>query len=327
MTGVLMRVVTASCLVMTSALMANISTGATAQTYPSQTIKIFVPTPPGGIADLLSRILAQKLSEAGTVTIAETHAGAGGIVAADSVAKAAPDGYTLYMGFHPTNAILPHLQKLPYDAARDFQPVILIGASPNVLVVHPSVPAETPAELVAYLRANPGKLAFASPGNGSSDHLAGEQFRLLHNVDIVHVPYKGAGPAVQDLIAGHVHMMFNNVSMARELIVAGKVRPLGLLAAERLAILPDVPTMAEQGMPGLEGGPWFGLMAPAKTPRPIVDWLNAETKKVFSAPEVRERLTQLGMSLPLGTPEDFGKFVAKESDRWSDVIKRAKIKL
>lgn len=312
---------------MTSALMATLSTGATAQTYPNQTIKIIVPTPPGGIADLLSRLLAQKLSEAGKVTIAETRAGAGGIIAADYVAKADPNGYTLFMGFHPTNAILPHLQKLPYDATKDFQPVILIGTSPNVLVVHPSVPAKTPAELIAYLRANPGKLAYASPGNGSSDHLAGEQFRLKYNVDIVHVPYKGAGPAVQDLIAGHVHMGFNNVAMAREMINGGKVRPLGLLAAERLAILPDVPTMAEQGMPGLEGGPWFGLMAPAKTPRPIVDWLNAEARKVFSAPDVRDKLTPLGMTLPLGTPDDFSKFIATESDRWNEVIKQAKIKL
>jgi tripartite-type tricarboxylate transporter receptor subunit TctC len=298
-----------------------------AQNYPTQPIRVVVPTPPGGVADLLARIFAQKLSESGKVAIAETRAGAGGVIAADFVAKAAPDGHTIYMGFHPTQSILVHLQKLPYDPARDFAPIILVGSSPNMLVVHPGVPAKTPAELVAHIRANPGKVSFGSPGNGSSGHIVGEQFKLMHKLDLVHVPYKGAGPAVIDLVAGHIQMMFDILPLARQQMIAGKVRALGVNAPKRLTVVPDVPTMAEQGMPELEGGPWFGLLAPAKTPRPIIDWLNAEAVKIFSLPEVREKLVPLGMVLPLGTPEEFGKHIASETQRWGDIIKRAGIKL
>ena len=214
-----------------AAAIAVLSSPAVAQNYPTQPIRIIVPTPPGGVADLLSRIFAQKLSESGKTAIAETRAGAGGVIAADFVAKAAPDGYTLYMGFHPTQSILVHLQKLPYDPARDFAPIVLVGSSPNMLVVHPSVPAKTPAELVAHIRANPGKVSFAPPGNGSSGHIVGEQFKLLHKLDVVHVPYKGAGPAVQDLVAGHVQMMFDILPLAREQMLGGKVRALGVWRA------------------------------------------------------------------------------------------------
>jgi len=310
------------------AMIAAFASPAAAQNYPNQPIRIIVPTPPGGVADLLARVIAQGISaNTGKTVIAEQRTGAGGVIAADFVAKSAPDGYTIYMGFHPTQSILVHLQKLPYDPAKDFEPIILAGSSPNMLVVHPALPAKTPMELVEYARKNPGKISFGSPGNGSSGHMVGEQFKIMHNLDLVHVPYKGAGPAVIDLVAGHIQMMFDIVPLAREQLLAGKVRALGVMSPKRLPVVPEVPTMAEQGMPELEGGPWFGLLAPAKTPRPIIDWLNAEAKKAMSAPDVRTKLETLGVVLPLGSPEDFRKHIADDTQRWGDIIKRAGIKL
>jgi tripartite-type tricarboxylate transporter receptor subunit TctC len=301
---------------------------AAAQNYPNQPIRIIVPTPPGGVADLLARAVAQGISaNTGKTVIAEQRTGAGGVIAADFVAKSAPDGYTIYMGFHPTQSILQHLQKLPYDPARDFEPIMLVGSSPNMLVVNPSVPAKTPKELVEYARANPGKISFGSPGNGSSGHMVGEQFKIVNKLDLVHVPYKGAGPAVIDLVAGHIQKMFDIVPLAREQLLAGKVRALGVMSPERLPVVPDVPTMKEQGMPELEGGPWFGLLAPAKTPRSIIDWLNAEAKKAMAEPGIRAKLEALGVVIPLGSPEDFGKHIIAERERWGEIIKRAGIKL
>jgi tripartite-type tricarboxylate transporter receptor subunit TctC len=301
---------------------------ASAQSYPSQPIKIVVSTPAGGIADLLARTLAQKLNEAGKTTIVENRTGGGGTIGADAVAKSAPDGYTLYMGFHATQSILPHLMaKMPYDALKDFAPIILIGTSPNVLIVHPSVPAKTPMELVAFAKANPGKLTYASQGIGSSGHLAGELFRLSNGIDVTHVPYRGAAPALQDLVAGQVDMVFDILPLAKEQIEIGKVRPLGVTSQDRSPIIPNVPTMTEAGMPDVVGGPWFGLLAPAATPRAAIDWINAEAKKAFAVPEIRDRLTGQGINLPLGSPEDFAKHIADESERWGGVIRRANLKL
>jgi len=305
-----------------------LSAPAAAQSYPNQPIRIIVPTPPGGVADLLARAVAQGITaNTGKTVIAEQRTGAGGVIAADFVAKSQPDGYTIYMGYHATQSILEHLQKLPYNPAKDFEPIILVGSSPNMLVVHPSVPAKTPKELVEYARANPGKLSFGSPGNGSSGHIVGEQFKILHKLNLVHVPYKGAGPAVIDLVGGHIQMMFDIVPLAREQLLAGKVRALGVMSADRLPVVPDIPTMKEQGMPELEGGPWFGLLAPAKTPRPVIDWLNAETRKAMNEPGIRAKLEALGVVLPLGSPEDFGQHIIAERERWGDIIKRAGIKL
>jgi tripartite-type tricarboxylate transporter receptor subunit TctC len=318
----MIRFFAAACLAL-----AALASPAAAQDYPKQPIRIIVPTPPGGVADLLARAIAQGISATGKTVIAEQRTGAGGVIAADFVAKAPPDGYTIYMGFHPTQSILVHLQKLPYDPAKDFAPIILVGSSPNTLVVNPKLPVKTPKELVEYARRNPGKVSFGSPGNGSSGHMVGEQFKLLHKIDIVHVPYQGAGPAVQDLVAGHIQMMFDILPLTRQQMLAGTVRALGVMSPKRLALAPDLPTMAEQGMPELEGGPWFGLLAPARTPRPIIDWLNAETKKAMAEAGLRKKLEALGLVLPLGSPEDFGKHIASETVRWGDVIKRAGIKL
>jgi tripartite-type tricarboxylate transporter receptor subunit TctC len=301
---------------------------ANAQGYPTQPIKIIVSLAPGGVADILARTFAAKLGETGKTVIVENRTGAAGVIGADAVAKSAPDGYTLYMGFHGTQSILPHLQaKLPYDAAKDFAPIIFIATSPNILVVHPSVTAKTPQELIAYIKANPGKVNYGSPGVGSSGHLAAEQFKQVHNLDIVAVHYKGAAPALQDLVAGQVQMMFDIVPLTKVQLEAGKVRALAVTAAKREPAVPNVPTFAEIGMPGIEGGPWFGLFAPAGTPRPAVDWINAEARKVFGAPDTRSRLEGQGLTLPLGSPEDFGAHVAAETKRWGEVIKRGNIKL
>lgn len=299
-----------------------------ADTYPSQPIKFIVPTAPGGIADLVARVLAQKLSEAGKATVVENRTGGAGVVAAEYVAKAPPDGYTIYVGFHGTHAILPHLMpKLPYDPVRDFAPIILVVASANVLVVHPSLPVTSVKELIAYAKANPGRLTYASQGVGSSGHIAAEQFKQVAGVDIVHVPYRGAAPAVADLVAGHVSMMFDIVPLAMAQMAEGKVRALAVAAEKRVEVLPDVPTMAEAGVPEVQGGPWFGLLAPAGTPRAAIDWLNAEARKAFSAPDVRERFVKQGMHLPLGSPEDFAAHIAAETQRWGGVIRRAGIRL
>jgi len=301
---------------------------ASAQTYPTQPIKIIVATAAGGIADLVARTLAQKLSEGGKTALVENRTGGAGAIAADAAAKAPPDGYTLFIGMHSTNAILHHLvAKLPYDGIKDFAPVTNIVASANILVVHPDVPAKSMRELVAYAKSKPGKLIYASQGNGTSGHIVGEQFKQLAGIDLVHVPYRGAAPAIQDLVAGHVSLLFDIVPLARTQIAAGKVRALAVASPQRLEGLPDVPTMAEAGFPELEGGPWFGLLAPAGTPRAIIDLLNAETRKAFAAPDVRDRFLSQGMTLPLGTPEEFSAFIAAESIRWGNIVRRTGIKM
>ena len=300
---------------------------ASAQPYPSQPIKVIVPTAPGGVADIVARAFAHKLGEGGKTIVVENRTGAAGTIAADFVAKSPPDGYTVYVGFHGTQSILPHLMKLPYDAAKDFSPVILVARSPNILVVHPSVPAQSLRQLIDYAKANPGRLTYASQGNGSSGHIVAEQFKQVTGTDIAHVPYRGAAPAVQDLVAGHVTMMFDILTLAVPQVTAGKVRALAVAAPQRVAALPDVPTMAEAGLPQLEGGPWFGLLVPAGTPRAVVDWLNSEARKAFEAPDVRERLAAQNLTLPLGTPEDFAAHIAAETKRWGDVIRAAGIKM
>ena len=311
-----------------AALAFGLAGPATAQSYPSQPIKILVATPAGGIADLVGRTLAQKLGEAGKTAVVENRTGGSGAIAADAAAKAPPDGHTLFIAMHQTNAILPNLMtKLAYDPIKDFAPITNIVGSANILVVHPDVPAKSMRELIAYAKANPGKLTYASQGNGSSGHIVGEQFKQVAGVDIVHVPYRGAAPANQDLVAGHVSMMFDIVPLARAQLVAGKVRALGIASPQRVAAVPDVPTTAEQGLPELEGGPWFGLVAPAGTPRAIIDWLNSETRKAFAAPDVRERFLSQGMTLPIGTPEEFSAYVSSEHKRWGEIIRKASIKV
>ena len=297
--------------------------------YPSKPIKFIVPTAPAGIGDILPRMFAQKLGEAGNpaTIVVENRPGGAGVIAYDGVAKASPDGYMILMGNHAGLAMLPHLSKsLPYDPFKSFVPIILLVTVPNILVVHPSVPAHSLQELTAYAKANPGKLTYASQGVGASGHIAGELLKLHAGIDIVHVPYRGAAPAAQDLAAGHVSMMFDVVSLAVPQIHAGKVRPLAVAAKQRVAVLPEVPTLIEQGVPA-EVGAWFGMLGPADTPPEAINWLNREATKIFSVEDTRNRFVQQGAAMPLGTPESFSKHIEAESARYGEVIRKAGIKL
>ncbi len=309
---------------------AALSVGASrvsAQEYPSRPIRIIVPLAAGGMADILARTIATKVTEAtGATVVVENRTGGAGVIGADAVAKSPADGYTLLMGLHATQAILVHLQKLPYDPAKDFAPVIHAATVPNVLLVHNSVPANSLKELIGHAKANPGKLTFASQGNGSTGHMIGEQFKVAAGIELTHVPYRGAAPASQDLVAGHVNMLFDIVPLAVSNLQSGKVRALAVCAAERVKVLPDVPTIAEAGLPGMEAGAWFGLFAPAGTPPAAVAWVNREAKKAFTAPDVQARFLSQGAVLPHDAPEKFGAHVAAETERWGALIRRAGIK-
>ena len=300
---------------------------ARAQDYPNRPIRIIVPLAAGGMADILARTIAAKLSEAGHTAVVENRTGGSGVIGADAVAKSAPDGYTLLMGLHATQAILVHLQKLPYDPAKDFAPVVHVATVPNVLLVHEAVPTASLRELIAYAKANPGKLTFASQGNGSTGHMIGEQFKAMAGIELTHVPYRGAAPASQDLLAGHVSMLFDIVPLAVSNLQSGKVRALAVCAAERVNALPNVPTIAEAGLPGMEAGAWFGLFAPAGTPPGAIAWVNREARKAFESPQTSERFAGQGAMLPLGPPEAFGAHVAAETERWGALIRRAGIRM
>lgn len=300
---------------------------AAAQPYPSQPVKIIVPTPAGGVADIAGRVLGNHLNQAGKTSVVENRTGGGGAIAASFVAKSPADGYTVLVGFHATQAILPHLQKLNYDADKDLVPVTVAVRSANILVVNPSVPAKTVQELVAHAKANPGKLSYASQGNGSSGHILGEQFKQLAGIDVAHVPYRGGAPAVQDLVAGHVAVLFDILTLAKPQIDAGKMRALLITSAEPDSAFAGVPTAKQAGFPALEGGPWFGFFVPAGTPRAVIDYLNAESKKAFSTPEAKAQFSKQLLTTMLGTPEETAKFVAAEYKRWGDVIRSANIKM
>jgi tripartite-type tricarboxylate transporter receptor subunit TctC len=307
---------------------ASVAGPALAQDYPSKPIKFIVPTAPAGIGDMLPRLLQQKLGEAGNpaTIVVENRPGAAGVVGVTEVARADADGYTLLMGNHAVLAIRPLLGKLPYDPVKNFDPVTLLVTVPNILVIHPSVPAKSVNELVAYAKANPGKLTYASQGVGSSGHIAGELFKLRTGLDIVHVPYKGAAPAAADLAAGHVHMMFDVVSLALGPIHSGRVRALGVATKQRVSVLPDVPTLSEQGAP-IEVGAWFGIVAPTGTPPAAIAWLTRESKSVFSKPDVSGRFLNQGAAMPLLAQAEFAKFIKDETERYGEVIRRAGIKL
>jgi len=283
-----------------------------------------VPFPPGGVTDRLARMVAQKMQEHwGQPVVAENRPGASGMIAAEAVAKSAPDGYTLMMGHIGTHAIDVSLfSKLPYDPVKDFAPVSLLVSVPNVLLVHPSVPANSVQELVALAKARPGTLNFASPGSGTSGHMSAELFKSLAGIDIVHVPYKGPGPALQDLVAGQVNMLFDTVASSMPQVRGGKLKGLAVTTRERSAIAPGVPTMAESGVPGYEIAPWFAAYAPAGTPPAVVNKLQAEMARILNLPDVRAAFVdQQGMTLIASSPAELGAHTQREIAKWAQVVK------
>ena len=296
--------------------------------YPTKPVRLVVPFPAGGTTDLLARAAAQKLSEAwGQQVIVDNRPGAAGNIGAELVAKSAPDGYTLLMGTVGTHAINASLYaKMPYDHVKDFTPVILVAGVPNVLVVNPQVPVNSVPELIAYAKANPGKLNFASSGSGTSIHLSGELFKTMTGVQMTHVPYKGSAPALTDLIGGQVQVMFDNLPSSLAFIKAGKLRAIAVTSTTRAAALPDVPTVADT-VPGFEASSWFGILAPAGTPRDIVMKINGETAKWLASPDAKEKLAAQGANVASGTPEDFAKHIQAETAKWAKVVKESGAKV
>jgi len=312
-----------------AALAALLLNPALAQIYPSKPVRLIVPFAAGGGNDNVARLVGKRLSDSlGQPVVVDNRPGAGGVVGAELAAKAAPDGYTLFLGGVGSHAINPNLhEKLPYDPVRDFAPIELLAQAPLVLVVHPSVPARDIAEFIAYARAHPGKLNFASNGNGSSSQLAAVMFGSMAGVDMVHVPYKGLSPALTDLLSGQVQLMFSSVVAILPHIKAGKLRGLATTGAKRLASLPELPTLAESGLPGYEASSWYGILAPAGTPRDIVMKLNAELSKALEQPEVKNSLLAEGAEPAGGSPEAFAAHIRAEKERLGKLIRDAKIRL
>jgi tripartite-type tricarboxylate transporter receptor subunit TctC len=291
-------------------------------------IKLIIPFAAGGTSDILGRAIGDKLQTALKQTvIVENRAGAGGVIGADYVSKQPADGYTLLLGTIASHAINPVLQpKMPYDATKDFAPVILLGGISNVLLAGPAAPFKNVKELIAAAKAKPGDITFASAGQGTSQHMSGETFKLLAKVDITHVPYKGSAPAVQDVIAGQIPMSFETVTVALPFIQSGKARALAVTSATRSRALPDVPTLAEAGVPGFDVASWQAIYAPAGTPAEVVKRLNAEIQKIIAQPDMAEKMQGLGLEYKANTPEEFAKFGKTEIDKWSKIVKDGNVK-
>jgi tripartite-type tricarboxylate transporter receptor subunit TctC len=296
-----------------------------AEPYPVRPVHLVVPYPAGGPVDVLARVFGQKLSAVvGQPFIVDDRPGASGTVGSEFVAKAAPDGYTLVMGNNATHATNESLYpNLRYATLRDFAPIGLTATVTNILVVNPNLPVHSVAELIAYAKANPGKLNYASSGSGSAAHLTGEMFKLMTGTDIVHVPYGGAAPAATDLLAGQVGLMFATAPTVYQHVKAGKLRALAVTSASRWANLPDVPTMAEAGVPGFTSEVWFGLFAPAGTAREVIERLHAALVEAAAAEDIRTRLAAEGFTVTTDTPDEFRAFISTEITKWADVIRRS----
>jgi tripartite-type tricarboxylate transporter receptor subunit TctC len=302
---------------------------AMAQTYPARPVKIVVPFPAGGSNDIVARVLAQKLTERnGQPFYVENRGGAGGNIGAEAVASSEPDGYTLLLTAPPPLTINAALYKdMRYDPSGAFAPVALIASVPIVLAVHPSLGINSVQELIARAKAKPGTIFFGSSGNGSTNHLAGELLKSMTAIDIVHVPYKGAAPAMNDLVAGHIPMMFDNIPAVLPQVRAKTINAIAVAGSRRASALPDVPTVAESGVPGFEASAWFGLVAPAKTPAPILAKLESDVETILKMPDVQKRFGELGAEPVAVSGADFGKFLANETTKWTKIIRESGAKV
>ncbi len=309
--------------VMGTGLLAGVP--AFAQTYPTKPVTIIVPFAAGGATDILARIIGQALTtELGQSVIVDNRAGAGGNIGGQAAAKATPDGYTLFMGTVGTHAINASLyKKMPFDPVKDFAPLTRVANVPNLLVANPNQPFKTVKDLIAYAKANPGKVNFGSSGNGSSIHLSGELFKSLAKVDMQHVPYKGSAPAVTDLLGNQIAVMFDNMPSALQHVRSGKLVPIAVTTAKRSPELPNVPTIAEAGLPGYEATSWFGMFAPADTPAPVLAQLNKAIVKVLNQADVKKKISEQGAEAYSETPEQFAAFIQAEAAKWGKVVKES----
>jgi len=309
-------------------LLAAVSALAFAQSWPDKPIRFVMSAPAGSSIDVLGRAIADKLKDRlGQPVIVENKPAAGGTVATAEVAKAAPDGYTMVLAFNGPLAITPLLSKVPYDVQKDLAPVIITSSQPNVLAVNAQLPVKSVQELVAYARANPGKLNFASVGNGSSSHLNAELLKSMAGIDIVHIPFNGSPPAVTATIQNETQMIFAVMQPLQPQIQSGKLRALAVTSAKRFPLLPDLPTIAESGYPGFDALAWNGVLVPAGTPKPVVQRLNADINAILKDPDVVQRMHAAGFDLVGGTPEDFSALIKAESEKWAPVIRKSGVKV
>jgi len=311
------------------AVLAVVAGGGSAQNYPTRPIRLVVPFPAGGTTDILAREVGRRLSVSlGQPVVIDNRPGAAGNIGSDLVAKSAPDGYTLLMCTVSTHAINPNLYaKLPYDHVKDFAPVILVAGVPNVLEVTPALPVNSVSDLIKLAKEKPGQINFASSGSGTSIHLSGELFKTMAGVDMTHIPYKGSAPAIADLMGGQVQVMFDNLPSSLQQIKAGKLRAIAVTSAQRAPALPDVPTIAESGLPGFEATSWFGIVAPAGTPPAIIARINADVNQWLQSPDAREELLAQGAAAAGGTPEQFAAHIRAETEKWAKVVKASGAKV
>ncbi len=304
------------------ALCATVWSSAQAQTYPSKPIRLVVTFPSGGAPDTLARIFSEK-AQLGQSVVVDNKPGAGGNIGSDFVAKSSADGYTIVMGTVGTHSINGSLyKKMPYDMTRDFAPISLIASAPNLLVVNNDLPVKTIPELIQYMKANPNKLSFGSPGVGTSVHVSGELFKSMTGTQMTHAPYKGRQFAIPDLIGGSIQLMFDNMPSALPMAKEGKIRAIAVTTAKRSSAAPEIPTVAES-LPGFEATTWFAMFAPAGTPKAVIDRLNAEAVRVFKLPDVQERLQKLGLEPVLSSPDELARYQASEIVKWSKVVKES----
>ena len=296
--------------------------------WPNRVIKIIAPVQPGGGVDLVARTIADRLTRVlGQTVIVENQSGGGGVVGSQLTARAAPDGYTLMVGYVGTHGTNPAVRKLPYDAVKDFTAIAMVGGTPNVLVVPPSLPVKSLAEFIAYTKANPGKLSYGSSGPGTLTHLAMEQLKVEADLDMIHVPYRGIGPAITDILGGQTQALFPGLAAALPHIKGGKMRPLAVTGLTRHKLVPDVPTFEELGHKGFDGIQWYGIVGPANLPGPIVKRLNDEINKAIESPELRERLSGEALEPMPMTPEQFAQYIRDDIARWSKLAKARNIEI